>query len=80
MLAPLPPREMVVFISYENQVSPEQTAREMVQALNIGRAEYGLDLFTGGCEVRTGFDRSLLEEIIYWLRARQVIFDLNYLY
>lgn len=78
MRAPALPREMVIFISYENEGSPERIAREMVQALNIGWAEYGVDLFTGGCEVRLGFDRALLEDIVRWLQARNIRFDLSY--
>jgi len=74
------PREMVVFISYENEGSPEQMARQLVEALQIGRAEYGVDLFTGGCEVRVGFDRALLEEIYRWLVAQKIRFDFSYVY
>ena len=74
------PREMVVFISYENEGSPEQMARQMVEALHIGRAEYGVDLFTGGCEVRIGFDRALLEDIYRWLVAQKIRFDFSYVY
>ena len=73
------PREMIVFISYENEGVPEQIGREMVQALNVGRAEYGVDLLTGGCEVRMGFDRGLLEEIYRWLVANNIRFDFSYL-
>lgn len=75
-----PPREMVVFVSYENEGVPEQIARQMVQDLHIGRAEYGVDLFTGGCEVRLGFDRALLEEVYAYLRGRNLRFDFSYLY
>ena len=70
-------REMVVFISYENKGSAETIGREMVQALEIGRAEYGVDMFTGGCEVRIPYSDSDLTRIRAWLVTRGVVYDMN---
>lgn len=73
------PREMVVFISYENDRSPEVIAQEMVKALGVGRAEYGVDLITRACEVRVGYDRALFDQIRGWLTSRGIIHDFSFL-
>lgn len=71
-------REMIVFISYENPGSAEALGREMVLALQIPRAEYGVDIFTGGCEVRLDHDESLLTRIRAWLTERGIIHDISF--
>jgi hypothetical protein len=70
--------EMVVFISYENPRSPEATAREMVDALQIERAEFGVDLLTGGCEVRLIYHPDRLAEVRRWLLEHNVIHDISF--
>ena len=75
--------EMIVFISYENEFAdggaPESVGREMVQALEIERAEYGVDLFTGGCEVRIPYDENVLGEIRAWLEERAILNDISFI-
>ena len=74
--------EMIVLISYENRFqeggTPEAVGREMVQALGIGRAEYGVDLFTGGCEVRIPYDERLLGAVRAWLAERGILHDISF--
>lgn len=71
-------REMVVFVSYENAGSPQQIAREMIEALQIERPAIGVDLFTGGCEVRIGYDETRLRAIRAWLTQRAIVHDINF--
>lgn len=75
--------EMIVFISYENAFedgkTPESVGREMVQALGIERAEYGVDLFTGGCEVRIPYDEAHLKALRDWLGERAILHDISFI-
>ncbi len=74
--------EMIVFISYENEfpddATPEETGRALVQALGIERAEYGVDLMTGGCEVRIPYDERLLADVRAWLAERGILHDISF--
>jgi hypothetical protein len=74
--------EMIVFISYENEFpeggTPEETGRDLVQALGIERAEYGVDLMTGGCEVRIPYDEGHLANIRAWLAERNILHDISF--
>lgn len=72
-------REIVVFISYENERPPAELAQEMVRALGIGRAELGVDLLTAACEVRLYYDPVVAAGVMAWLAANQVVHDVNYL-
>lgn len=71
-------REMIVFISYENGGSPEAVGREMAQALEIDAAEFGVDMFTGGCEIRLAYDEALLDKIRDWLQNRGIVHDISF--
>ena len=73
---------MIIFISYENEFpdggTPEETGRALVQALGIARAEYGVDLMTGGCEVRIPYNANLLADIRAWLGERAILHDISF--
>jgi hypothetical protein len=74
------PREIVVFISYENPGPPdlpETVGRELIAALNLGRAALGVDPLTGGCEVRFGYDPRVYEEARAWLAGRGVLHEIG---
>jgi autoinducer 2-degrading protein len=70
--------EMIVFLSYENDNRPEALARELARELNIEGAQFGVDMFTGGCEMRLRRDDALLERIRVWLRERAITHDVSF--
>jgi hypothetical protein len=70
-------REMIVFISYENTGSPEEIGRALIEALHLGSAALGVDLLTGACEVRFGYDPYLYNEAQAWLVSRSVLHDIS---
>lgn len=72
-------REMIVFVSYENQTSPEALARDLAESLRIEPVEMGVDMFTGGCELRTPYDASLLAEIKAFLAERRIVHDISFI-
>jgi hypothetical protein len=75
------PVEITVFIPDENDGprTPLQIAREMVESLHIGRAEFGVDLLTTGCEVRMYYEPAILDGIRAFLRENCIIHDISLL-
>lgn len=74
------PRLMMVFVSYENP-SPEALAQQMMADLQIqpGAAAVGVDLLTGGCEVRLYYDPLLLAHIRAYCDERNIVHDVSFL-
>ncbi len=73
------PREIVVFVSYENARAPLEIARAMIEAAQVGRVSVGEDLLTGGVEVRLFYDLMVLARLEAWLDAEEVSYDISFL-
>lgn len=76
------PHEFVVFLPYgsdPNKPAPLDTARALIAHLNVGRAEVGQDVLTGGVEMRFYYDARVLADAKAWLREKAVLFDVSVL-
>lgn len=51
--------EMVVFLPFAPDAPPLETARALVDALHVARADVGEDLLTGAVTVRTTYSPDL---------------------
>lgn len=65
-------QEMVVFLPKLPDVAPIETARALVDMLDVARAYVGEDLLTGAVTVRTAFDPILQHTAQTFLAERGV--------
>lgn len=73
------PLEFTVYIGNENTERPLLIARRMVEELHIGRAEFGVDALTGGCEVRIYHDPETLGRVRAYLQEKGILHDISVL-
>ena len=79
MLSPTAAREILVFVSYENEEPAAQLARQLVDALGVTCLASGIDALTGGAEVRFHYHPSTLEAVRTYLDAHHILYDLELL-
>lgn len=65
-------REIVVFLPLSPDAAPMDTARALVDALHVARADVGEDLLTGAVTVRIGYSEALLRAAQTFLTQRDV--------
>jgi hypothetical protein len=73
------PKEMVLFLPSETGQPPRALAAELTAALPAGRTEVGIDLLSGGVEIRLYYDLAVLAQARAWLEARDIAYDVSFL-
>lgn len=73
------PKEMILFLPNENGQSPLPLSEELRGILPAGRTEVGIDLLTGGVEIRLYYDAEVLAKAREWLTTRGVLYDVSFL-
>jgi len=71
------PNEITVFLPRVGESSPVKTAKELVEALNVGRATVGEDLLTGGILIRLPYDATLQRMVVSFLSDRDVLYEID---
>ncbi len=62
--------EVLVYLPFANIAPPTDLARELIGAVNTGRAEVGVDLLTGGVEIRFFYAPGLVAFVQDWAKKR----------
>lgn len=75
-----PPREILVFVSYENEAPAPLLARQLVDALGASPVALGTDALTGGVELRLHYHPSTLEAARAYLDTHRIAYDLELLH
>jgi len=55
--------EVSVFLPRTREQRPVETARELIEGLDVGRAVVGEDLLTGGVTIRLPYDPNLVASV-----------------
>ena len=71
------PIEITVFLPRVGERSPVETAKELVEALNVGRATVGEDLLTGGILIRLPYDATLQGMVVSFLSDHNVLYEID---
>ena len=74
---PSNPREIAVYLSYDNP-DPRALAEALVDALEIAPLAAGQNPLSRGVELRFHYSADLLEKIHVWLAETQPAHDVNF--
>ncbi|WP_309718276.1 hypothetical protein [Armatimonas sp.] len=72
-------KEIVVFLSYENEERPRQLAEAMLTELKLPYLALGVDALTSGCELRLYYHKETLASVRAYLDRHQILHDITYL-
>lgn len=73
------PREILVFVSYENDEPAERLAYRLLAQLGLERVAVGIDALTGGAELRLHYHPKTLEDVCTYLESRRIRHDIELL-
>lgn len=66
------PKELVVFLSYDNAERPRLLAERLLSDLKLSCIALGVDALTSGCELRLYYHPETLNEVRAYLREHQI--------
>ena len=71
------PKELVVFLSYDNAERPRLLAERLLTDLKLPYIALGVDALTSGCELRLYYHPETLKEVRAYLTELKIQHDIS---